>query len=94
MKLRSLGIIGALCLAGASFGAAAGPVNINTADAATIAAELKGIGPALAAAIVADRTTNGRFASPDALVRVKGVGERVVEMNRENILVADAPPKR
>jgi competence protein ComEA len=94
MNLRSLRILGALCFAGASFGVAAGPVNINTADAATIAAELKGIGPALAAAIVADRATNGRFVSAEALVRVKGVGERIVEMNRDNILVADAAPKR
>ncbi len=36
-----------------SFPALAGPVNINTADAATLAAELTGVGPALAEEIVA-----------------------------------------
>ena len=72
--------------AGAAF---AGPVNINTADAAMLAAELTGIGPALAAEIVRDREQNGSYDSPEALTRVKGVGERIVEMNRETILVAD-----
>jgi competence protein ComEA len=76
------------------FSAAAGPVNINTADAATLANELTGIGPALAEAIVADRKANGNFATPEALTRVKGVGERIVAMNRANILVADPAPAR
>jgi competence protein ComEA len=77
-----------------STGSVAGPVNINTADAATLAAELAGIGPALAAEIVRDREANGRYDSPDALTRVKGVGSRIVEMNRENIRVADQPASR
>ena len=81
----------ALCVAMFAAVAVAGPVNINTADAATLAAELTGIGPALAAEIVRDREQNGRFDSPDALARVKGVGARIVEMNRANILVSDQP---
>jgi competence protein ComEA len=81
-------------LALATSGALAGPVNINTADAATLAAELTGIGPALAEAIVRDRTEHGKFETADALARVKGVGERIVEMNRANILVADPAPKK
>jgi competence protein ComEA len=71
--------------------AVAGPVNINTADAATLATELTGIGPALAAEIVRDREQNGQFDSADALARVKGVGARIVEMNRANIRVSDQP---
>lgn len=84
--------LGAALLACSSFGALAGPVNINTADAATLAAELTGVGPALAEAIVADRKANGNFASPDALTRVKGIGTRIVELNKANILVADPAP--
>ena len=72
-----------------SFPALAGPVNINTADAATLAAELTGVGPALAEEIVRDRAQNGNFDSPEALTRVKGIGERIIEMNRENIRVSD-----
>jgi competence protein ComEA len=77
----------------ASFGAFAGPVNINTADAATLATELTGVGPALAEAIVKDRAEHGKFDSPDALTRVKGIGQKIVEKNRANILIADPAPK-
>lgn len=72
----------------------AGPVNINTADAETLAAELTGIGPALAAAIVTDRRENGAYPNAEALMRVRGIGERVIELNRENILVSDPPSSR
>ena len=67
----------------------AGPVNINTADAQTLAAELTGIGMAKAEAIVADRKRNGNFKSASDLARVKGVGERTVAMNKGNIRLAD-----
>ena len=70
----------------------AGPVNINTADAETLAMELAGVGPALAAAIVADRESNGVFTSPEALTRVKGIGNRILELNEGNILVGTSPP--
>jgi competence protein ComEA len=67
----------------------AGPVNINTADAETLAEELAGVGPALAAAIVQDREENGRYEAPEEIMRVRGIGARVLEQNREYILVAD-----
>jgi competence protein ComEA len=65
----------------------AGPVDVNSADAATLSAELQGIGMSKAVAIVEYRETNGPFKSPDDLILVKGIGERTVEINRENILV-------
>ena len=68
-----------------------GPVNINTADAETLAMELSGVGPALAAAIVADREANGMFATPEALTRVSGIGSRILELNEGNILVGTPP---
>jgi competence protein ComEA len=83
-----------LALTCGAFAAAAGPVNINTADAAKLASELQGVGPALAEAIVADRQANGNFATAEALMRVKGIGARIVEINKGNILVADPPPAR
>lgn len=67
----------------------AGPVNINTADAETLAAELDGVGVSRAAAIVAYREANGPFRSTDELLNVKGIGEGVLEKNRENILLSD-----
>ncbi len=47
--------------------------------------ELDGVGLARAEAIVAWRDTNGPFATPEALLEVKGVGPSVLEKNRENI---------
>jgi competence protein ComEA len=70
----------------------AGPVNVNTADAETISAELKGVGLAKAKAIVEYRKKHGPFRSADDLSLVKGIGERTVEMNRADIKVS-APKK-
>ena len=63
----------------------AGDVNVNTADAETIAAELKGVGLSKAKAIVDYRDTHGRFESADDLTLVKGIGLRTVDLNRDNI---------
>ena len=65
----------------------AGPVDINTADAATISAELKGIGLSKARAIVEYRKKHGPFKSPEDLSLVKGIGDRTVELNRADIRV-------
>lgn len=65
----------------------AGPVDINKADAATIAKELQGIGLSRAQAIVAYREKNGAFKSADELRKVKGIGARTLELNRANIRV-------
>lgn len=65
--------------------ALAGPVNVNSADAATLARELDGIGPAKAQAIVDYRQQNGPFRSADDLLKVDGIGDRVLEQNRANI---------
>ncbi|MDH3440382.1 MAG: helix-hairpin-helix domain-containing protein [Gammaproteobacteria bacterium] len=67
--------------------ALAGPVNINTADAETISAELQGVGITKAIAIVEYRQANGPFKSHEDLTMVKGIGARTVEINRKNILL-------
>ena len=90
MKPRRLIFLAALFFLLGPASLLAGPVNVNTADADTLAAELTGVGPVLAAAIVRDREENGSYASADALTRVSGIGPRIVEMNRENILTGEA----
>ena len=70
----------------------AGPVDVNTADAETISAELKGVGMTKAKAIVEYRKKHGPFRSADDLTLVKGIGERAVEINRSDIKVS-APKK-
>jgi competence protein ComEA len=67
------------------FACLAGPVDINSADASTLAKELKGIGPARAEAIVAYRKQNGPFKSPDDLALVKGIAQKVIDENRSDI---------
>jgi competence protein ComEA len=66
----------------------AGPVNVNTADAETIAEELNGIGMAKAEAIVEYRKKHGPFKNADELSLVKGIGERTVDRNRADIQVS------
>ena len=65
----------------------AGPVNINTADAQTLADELEGIGLSRAKAIVEYRETHGAFGSADDLMQVEGVGPRILEANRDQIQI-------
>jgi competence protein ComEA len=78
-------ILAALSLSFASFAFAGQPVDINTADANTLADSLDGVGLAKAEAIVTYRKTNGAFKSADELVNVKGIGLRTVEKNKELI---------
>lgn len=63
-------------------------VDINKADAATLAKELKGVGAAKARAIVEYRAKNGSFKSVDELLKVSGIGERLLEQNRGNITLS------
>jgi competence protein ComEA len=62
-------------------------VNINTADAATLAEVLTGVGLAKAEAIIAYRKEHGGFKSVEQLSEVKGIGEKLVKANQERIVV-------
>ena len=92
---NSRALVQALVAALLPAGALAGPVNVNTADAATLARELDGIGPAKAQAIVDYRGKNGPFRAAEDLLKVQGIGERVLEQNRANIRLdkAGAAPR-
>ncbi|HEY6529348.1 MAG TPA: helix-hairpin-helix domain-containing protein [Cellvibrionaceae bacterium] len=60
-------------------------VNINTADAATLAAALNGIGIKKAEAIIAYREQIGKFTSADQLLEVKGIGKATLDKNKDKI---------
>ena len=62
-------------------------VNVNEADAASIANMLVGIGISRAQAIVDYRDQYGRFYSAQELTSVKGVGQSTVEKNLSRISV-------
>ncbi len=85
MKTLGKVILATAILLGASQSYAA-PVNVNTADAATLAQNINGIGPKKAQAIVNYRKQNGPFKSVDDLVKVKGIGLKIVEKNKADLL--------
>jgi len=82
-----------LGVTGGATGAWAGPVDINHADAATIAKELNGVGASKAKAIVEYREKNGSFKSADDLSKVKGIGPKMIERNRANIRTGEPAKK-
>ena len=65
----------------------AGVVNINTADAQSLADNVNGVGLKRAQAIISFRETHGAFKSVDELTQVKGIGPKLVEQNRDNLTV-------
>ena len=66
-------------------------VNINTADAETLAAGIKGVGPVKAEAIIEYREQHGPFQFVDELTLVEGIGEKTVDTNRDILTVGDNP---
>ena len=65
--------------------APAAGVDINTADAETLATAINGVGIKKASAIVAYRSQHGPFKSVDELTQVEGIGPGIVEKNRSNL---------
>jgi len=63
-----------------------GPVDLNTADEATLKS-LKGIGPVKAKAIVDYRQTNGPFKSVDDLKKVPGIGAKLLAQLKGKVTV-------
>lgn len=59
-------------------------VDINKADINTLAL-LKGVGEKRAQAIITYRELHGEFNSLDELLNVKGVGERMLQLNKGRI---------
>lgn len=62
-------------------------VNINEADAPTLARVLDGIGTSRAEAIVAYRDEFGPFFAAEELTAVRGVGQTTIEKNQARIVV-------
>lgn len=81
--LRTLALLMALLAPPLAW--SAGMVNINTADAETLAASLSGVGMSRAQAIVDYRGAHGPFKSVEDLATVRGIGMKIVERNRSSI---------
>lgn len=63
-------------------------VNINTANQAQLMAALKGVGNKKAQAIIDYRKANGQFKSVESLLAVKGIGEKILEKNKNRIMLS------
>ncbi|GAA4650758.1 hypothetical protein GCM10023116_30410 [Kistimonas scapharcae] len=62
-------------------------ININTASAKTLDKELKYVGETIAKRIVEYRRKHGNFSSIEELSNVRGIGKKVVEANKKNVVV-------
>jgi len=67
-------------------GAQTAKININTATAEELTV-LKYVGETLSQRIVEYRKEHGAFASPEDIMKVRGVGQRVYEANKDIITV-------
>ena len=61
-------------------------VNLNTASVEELM-QLKRIGPKLAARIVEYRENNGPFKKPEDIMKVKGIGPKTWELNKDRIAI-------
>ncbi len=67
--------------------AVAVPVNVNTASADEIAKALYGVGPNKAQAIVDYRELHGLFKSVQAVKKVRGIGQGIIDGNYGDIRI-------
>jgi competence protein ComEA len=68
-----------------------GKVNINTATREQLMT-LDGIGQSYADRIIEYRQKNGPFHSPNDIVKIKGIGQKMFEVNKDRIIVQN--PKK
>ncbi len=93
MKFNFRNLVLAACLSGLSLLANAEIVDINTADAKTLATAISGVGIAKAEEIVRYRELHGPFLTVDELAMVRGIGAKTVEKNRPTLSVSPAEAK-
>ena len=60
-------------------------ININKASAVTLT-QLKRIGPKLSERIVEYREKHGPFERPEDIVKVRGIGPKTFELNKDRII--------
>ena len=89
--IRTMFILIAVVFSGFTYAAVATTVDINSADAITLQT-LDGVGPAKAQAIIEYRKANGPFKTADDLNKVKGIGDKTMQANRDKITVGKVAP--
>ena len=85
-KLRKLAVLILLSLPGTLL--TAGEVDINTADKKTLMT-LSGIGESFAEKIIDYREEHGGFKTVQDLTSIRGIGQTLVEKNKEVLTVGE-----
>ena len=86
--LRKLAVLMLLSLPVTLF--AGGAVDINSADKETLMS-LSGIGEAFAERIIDYREENGGFKTVQELTNIRGIGQTLVEKNKDLLMVGELP---
>ena len=79
-------VVLALALVPAAMAGEKGKININTASVKQLT-KLEKIGKKYAERIIAYREKNGPFKSPEDITKVKGIGSKTYELNKDVITV-------
>lgn len=74
-----------LCLSLPSFAIGDDKININTASVEELV-KLNKVGKKYAQRIVEYRETNGPFKRPEDILKVKGIGSKIWESNKDRII--------
>ena len=76
----------AVILSGTCVAAATGTVNINTASVEQLM-QLDRVGAQYAQRIIEYRETAGPFEKPEDIMKVRGIGEKTWEANKDRIVI-------
>jgi competence protein ComEA len=89
MLLLCIAIAMVMVFAGSGWADDTGKININKASVSEIA-QLKRVGMKYAERIVEFRNKNGPFKKPEDIMKVKGIGFKTWELNKDMIVVDEA----
>ena len=92
MKKLIQTLIFTLSMLSAGF-AFAEPVNINSANAAELSANINGVGEKKAEAIIKYRENHGPFKKIEDLMKVQGIGPGIFAKNQDNLKLASKQAK-
>ena len=85
--VAALGVLACVSFPGAAAAADNETIDVNTATGETLASTMSGVGVTLGKAIVEYRRLNGPFRSIDELVRVRGIGVKLLDRSRDRLRV-------
>ena len=89
LLLLFIAVVMVMVFAGSGWADDTGKININKASVEELA-QLKRVGLKFAERIVEFRNKNGPFKKPEDIMKVKGIGFKTWELNKDLIVVDEA----